>query len=189
MQTRLRIVRQMAPLLAAAALLAACGTSSGGGASPAAAGTPSAAASASASSPVSIETHSGDMGTYLTDGSGKALYLYTPDKTTKSTCNGPCAGIWPPLTTTGTATATGDAKSALLGTTTRDDGTKQVTYNGHPLYYFAGDKSAGETKGQGVMKIWWLVNGSGAEITAAAAKPAAASSSSSSSSAAGGGWS
>jgi hypothetical protein len=106
---------------------------------------------------------------------------------------------------TGTLTATGGAKASDLGTITRSDGTKQVTYDGHPLYYFVGDSAAGQTNGQGSDNFgakWWLVAPSGAEITgtdtaAAAAAPAPApatssapsSSSSSSSSNAGGGWS
>src|SRR6202042_1288036 len=81
----------------------------------------------------------------------------------------------------GTVTAAGSAKSSDLGTITRSDGTKQVTYDGHPLYYFAGDSGAGQANGQGSDNFgakWWLVASTGAEITAssdtAAAAPAAA---------------
>ena len=106
---------------------------------------------------------------------------------------------------TGTLTATGGAQASDLGTITRPGGSKQATYDGHPLYYFVGDSAAGQTNGQGSDNFgakWWLVAPSGAQITgtdtaAAAAAPAPApatssapsSSSSSSSSNAGGGWS
>ncbi len=100
---------------------------------------------------------------------------------------------------TGTLTAAGSAKASDLGTITRSDGTKQVTYDGHPLYYFVGDSAAGQTNGQGSDNFgakWWLVAPSGAEITgtdtaaaAAAPAPAPATSSAPSSSNAGGGWS
>ena len=78
---------------------------------------------------------------------------------------------------TGTLTATGGAKASDLGTITRSDGTKQVTYDGHPLYYFVGDSAAGQTNGQGSDNFgakWWLVAPSGAEITASETAAAAA---------------
>jgi predicted lipoprotein with Yx(FWY)xxD motif len=111
------------------------------------------------------------MGTYLTDGTGRTIYLWVKDPTGKSMCEGPCAKYWPPVTAVGTVTAGGSAVSADLGTITRSDGTKQVTYNGHPLYYFLGDASTpGKTTGQGSDGFgakWWLVAPSGASITAA----------------------
>jgi predicted lipoprotein with Yx(FWY)xxD motif len=107
------------------------------------------------------------MGTYLTGASGRALYLWVADKGTKSVCNGACAGVWPPLTTKGTPSASGGAVSSDLGTTTRSDGTQQVTYKGHPLYYYVADKGAGQTTGQGSNSFgakWWLVAPSGSSI-------------------------
>ena len=199
--------------LGAAVLVAACGSSassSTGATGAAASGTPAGASSsssgaASASGGTVIETASSSAGTFLVSGSGRAVYLWSKDTGDMSNCTGACAGAWPPVT--GSATASGGAKASDLGTITRSDGTKQVTYDGHPLYYFVGDSAAGQTNGQGSDNFgakWWLVAPSGAEITgtdtaAAAAAPAPApatssapsssnSSSSSSSSNAGGGW-
>jgi predicted lipoprotein with Yx(FWY)xxD motif len=105
----------------------------------------------------------------LTAGSGKAVYLWVKDTGDMSNCNGACAGAWPPVTTTGTPTAAGSAKASDIGTITRSDGTKQVTYDGHPLYYFAGDSGAGSATGQGSDSFgakWWLVNPAGSDVTA-----------------------
>jgi predicted lipoprotein with Yx(FWY)xxD motif len=139
----------------------------------------------------------------LTNGSGKAVYLWVKDTGAMSNCNGACAGAWPPVTTTGAATATGGAKASDIGTITRSDGTKQVTYDGHPLYYFSGDSGPGMASGQGSDAFgakWWLVTPAGSDVTAsvstftaaasgaAPAAPAAPASSPASSSA-GGSWS
>jgi predicted lipoprotein with Yx(FWY)xxD motif len=143
-----------------------------------------------------ISTHAGSAGTFLTDG-GRAVYLWAKDGTNMSACTGACAQAWPPVPATGTLTATGGAQASDLGTITRSDGTKQVTYDGHALYYFVGDSAAGQTNGQGSDNFgakWWLVAPSGAKITAsdtatAAAAPAPAPSATSGTSNAGGGWS
>jgi predicted lipoprotein with Yx(FWY)xxD motif len=181
----------------ASALLAA-GCSSAATAAPSspssapAAGSP---ASASTTGTV-ISTHAGSGGTFLTDG-GRTVYLWAKDGTNMSACTGACASAWPPVPATGTPTATGGAQASDLGTITRSDGTKQVTYDGHALYFFAGDSAAGQTNGQGSDSFgakWWLVAPSGAKITAsdtaaAAAAQAPASSATSGTSNAGGGWS
>ena len=90
------------------------------------------------------------LGRILVDSRGKTLYLWAHDKGAKSTCYGQCAAYWPPLTTAGRPIARSGARSELLGTTRRADGRMQVTYNHHPLYYFAGDKRAGQTAGEGL---------------------------------------
>ena len=144
-----------------------------------------------------IESHAGSGGAFLTDGSGRAVYLWAKDGMNMSACSGACAAAWPPVPATGKLTATGGAKASDLGTITRSDGTKQATYDGHPLYYFVGDSAAGQTNGQGSDNFgakWWLVASSGAEITAAdtaaaANAPAPSAPSASGSSNAGGGWS
>lgn len=121
-----------------------------------------------------VGTASGPLGTYLVDKSGRALYLWVKDSAGPSQCSGSCAAVWPPLTTTGTPTATGKAIQADLGTFRRADGTVQVTYHGWPLYYFAQDTRAGETSGQGNDGFgakWWLMAPSGSEITGAASAP------------------
>ena len=158
-----------------ALLVAAC--SSGGSSSsaapaassPAAAGASSAAASGGGSGSTVITTATSSGNTFLTDGSGRAVYLWVKDTGSTSNCTGACAGAWPPVMATGTVTAAGSAKSSDLGTTTRSDGTKQVTYDGHPLYYYVGDPGAGTATGQGSDGFgakWWLVAPSGSDVTA-----------------------
>jgi predicted lipoprotein with Yx(FWY)xxD motif len=114
-----------------------------------------------------ITTASASGMTFLTDGNGHAVYLWVKDTGDASQCSGACAGAWPPVT--GTPTAGGSVKASDLGTITRSDGTKQVTYDGHPLYYFAGDSAAGQANGQGSDSFgakWWLVSPAGADVTA-----------------------
>jgi predicted lipoprotein with Yx(FWY)xxD motif len=165
-------VRIAAPLAASALLAAGCSSSSTAS-PPAAGGASSSAASTggSATGAAKVETHSGPDGTYLTDASGRTLYLFMADSGGTSNCNGTCAAVWPPLTTTGAPTAGSGASAADLGTITRSDGTKQVTYSGHPLYYFAQDASAGQLTGQGNPGFgakWWIVSPTGAAITTTA---------------------
>jgi predicted lipoprotein with Yx(FWY)xxD motif len=128
-----------------------------------------------------VKTAKGSGGTYLAGPDGRALYLWVADTGDKSVCSGACAKAWPPLLTKGTPAAGSGVTSSDLGTTMRSDGTEQVTYKGHPLYYFIVDRSAGSTKGQGSDSFgakWWLVAPSGTAITkSAAAQPAASSSS------------
>jgi predicted lipoprotein with Yx(FWY)xxD motif len=156
--------RNVAALAAAAAFfLAACG---GGAAAiaptsaPIAAPTaaPSTAAAAGAVNQVKL-AQDAKLGGYLTGGDGKALYLLTKDSANTTTCTGACAGAWPPFELDPGATVkAGDGVTGTLATITRaDDGKSQVTYNGIPLYYFAGDKAAGDVTGQGVKSVWFLV--------------------------------
>jgi predicted lipoprotein with Yx(FWY)xxD motif len=165
--------------VAAGLLAAACGTaagSTGGGST--AAGTPASSGSTTATV---IESHAGSAGAFLTNSSGRAVYLWTADGMNKSTARGPVLGAWPPVTTKGHVTAANGAKAADLGTITRSDGSKQVTYLGHPLYYFAGDSGSGQTNGQGSNGFgakWWLVAPAGTKITAADSAAGAGSSSS-----------
>ena len=195
---------------AAAVLVAACasGTSSTGAAAgsssaPAASGSAAAGGSSSGSSVITTATASG--GTILTDGSGRAVYLWAKDSGGMSSCTGACAGAWPPVTASGTVTASGGAKSSDLGTITRSDGTKQVTYDGHPLYYYVGDSGPGMSSGQGSDQFgakWWLVAPTGSDVTASVSSftvsggssgsggsaPAAPSAPAPASSSAAGGW-
>ena len=145
--------------------------------SPGASSTPSQAATASASpaasvqasngATVSLKTISGIPGKVLVGSNGRTLYLFEADKNSKSTCSGACATGWPPDTATGTPRAGSGVRQSLLTTIKRPDGTKQVTYNGHPLYYFAGDTSAGDANGQGSKAFgaeWYAVNASGDKV-------------------------
>jgi predicted lipoprotein with Yx(FWY)xxD motif len=157
-------------LVGVALVIAACGSSSSSSTASSAAATRSAASSATGASavPVTISTATGPDGTYLTGGSGRALYMWVGDDIGKSNCSGSCAMAWPPLTTSATPHASNGVTAADLGTITRSDGSKQVTYKGHPLYYFAVDTGPGTTKGQGSDSFgakWWLVAPSGAAIT------------------------
>ncbi|WP_084284528.1 COG4315 family predicted lipoprotein [Solirubrobacter soli] len=114
-----------------------------------------------------VKTRHGKLGTFLVDGKGRTLYLFQKDKTSTSRCTGDCATAWPPLLTTGKPTAGGTVKKGLLGTTKRADGTTQVTYNHHPVYLFANDKKAGDTKGQAVRAFgakWYVMSPSGKKI-------------------------
>jgi predicted lipoprotein with Yx(FWY)xxD motif len=159
------------PLAVALLAAAACSSSASSSSSSAAtsSGTPASAPGSSASGTV-ITTANSSAGAFLTNGSGRAIYLLTADSKDKSTCSGTCASLWPPVTTTGAPTAAGGANAGDLGTITRSDGTKQVTYDGHPLYNFSSDTGAGTDKGQGISAFggkWWLVAPSGASITAA----------------------
>jgi predicted lipoprotein with Yx(FWY)xxD motif len=107
-------------------------------------------ASGSADNGSLVKVGSSSLGRVLVDAHGKTLYIWAHDKGTKSTCNGDCAEYWPPLLTRGKPLAAGGAKAALLGTTRRSNGRIQVTYAGHPLYYFVQDTKAGQTKGEGL---------------------------------------
>jgi predicted lipoprotein with Yx(FWY)xxD motif len=107
------------------------------------------------------------LGKVLVGNQGRTLYLFEGDKGTTSTCNGTCASAWPPATTSSTARAGTGLSASLLGTTTRRDGTRQVTYGGHPLYYFSGDTAAGQTAGQNLHQFgadWYVVGASGKKV-------------------------
>ena len=152
-----------------------CASSSKPAASSAATGG-TASAAVAASGPAVVATVDGAMGAILTDGAGRTLYLWLGDPSSTSMCTGQCATYWPPLLTSGAPTVGGMADSKLLATSKRADGTTQVTYAGHPVYYFSGDKTAGATDGQGKNAfgyLWWVVSPAGAGITSAGASPSA----------------
>jgi predicted lipoprotein with Yx(FWY)xxD motif len=119
-----------------------------------------------------VATAKGTDGTYLVGPSGRPLYLWVADSHDKSVCTGACAQVWPPVTTTSSPVAAGAVTASQLGTIARSGATKQVTYDGHPLYYFASDTSKGSLTGQGNDTFgakWWLVAPSGQAITKTAA--------------------
>jgi len=190
----------VAALATTALIIAGCGSSSSSSSSAAAA--PAAAtsaasttSSAAAATGVTIKTAKDSAGTYLAGPNGHALYLWVADSGGKSACSGACAHAWPPLVTKGNPSAGSGVNASDLGTIMRSDGTEQVTYKGHPLYYFIADTSAGSTRGQGSEGFgakWCLIAPSGTAITAGATASASYSGSSSgggsSSSSSGGGW-
>ena len=114
-----------------------------------------------------VSTAGGELGEHLVGPNGHTLYLFEKDTGSTSTCTGACAAAWPPLVTTGAPTAGGAADAGLLGTTKRPDGTMEVTYGGHPLYYYSGDAAPGDTAGQEVDAFgaeWYAVAPSGEAV-------------------------
>lgn len=138
-----------AAVIAAALSVAACGSSSSSSSGPASA--PPSAASGSTSSASALKTTTIDGTTVLTNTQGFTLYMFAPDSSTASKCDGSCAQIWPPVT--GPVIA-GPGISGTLGTIKRADGATQATYNGHPLYAYAGDTQPGQAKGNGIKGVW-----------------------------------
>jgi predicted lipoprotein with Yx(FWY)xxD motif len=107
------------------------------------------------------------LGRILVDSKGITLYDFVKDKGTTSVCYGACAALWPPLITHGKPIAGPGVRASLLGTTKRKDGKLEVTYGGHPLYYFVSDRKPGQTTGQGVNQFggpWWVLSPAGKEI-------------------------
>jgi predicted lipoprotein with Yx(FWY)xxD motif len=159
-------------------------TPAAAGSSAAAAGSSAAAAGSSAAAggtTLDVHTMSGQQ--VVTNSKGFTLYWFAPDTSTTSKCTGSCATFWPPVK--GPATA-GSGVTGTLGTITRSDGTTQATYDGHPLYTFAGDTAPGQAKGNGKN----LSGGLWYEMTVSGAKPAvgAAASASAAASTKGGGY-
>jgi predicted lipoprotein with Yx(FWY)xxD motif len=116
------------------------------------------------------------LGSVLVDSEGMTVYDFTVDEGMKSNCYGGCEGVWPPVTTTGKPTAGEGAMASALGTTKRKDGTLQVTYDGHPLYTYSGDKGPGEATGNEVEGTWFVLDAKGAQVkgqpTGGGAEPA-----------------
>jgi len=97
------------------------------------------------------------VGKYLTDTEGKTLYWFTKDSPGKSTCAGACVEKWPVYFRETVATPK-NIEAKDFGTITRDDGKKQTTFRGYPLYYWVNDKQPGDTTGQGVNNVWFVIN-------------------------------
>ena len=170
-----------AGLAALALAVSACGSSSSSsaasGSTPAAAGSsPAASASASNSGGTTLTAKTIGSQQVLTNSAGFTLYWFAPDTSTTSKCTGSCATYWPPVK--GPATA-GSGVTGTLGTITRSDGTTQATYDGHPLYTYAGDTAPGQAKGNGLNVsggLWYEMTVSGATPAAGASASASATS-------------
>ncbi|WP_026411079.1 COG4315 family predicted lipoprotein [Actinomadura oligospora] len=110
----------------------------------------------------------GNLGKVLVDGKGRTVYLFEKDHGTTSSCSGACAAVWPPVITTGKPQAGSGAKASMLGTTSRSGGKTQVTYGGHPLYYYTPDAGMkGSAKGQGLNQFgggWYVVSPAGKKV-------------------------
>jgi predicted lipoprotein with Yx(FWY)xxD motif len=162
----LRLGWSVAGLAALALVAAACsgGGSSGGGlygGGPATTSAPKAAAA-------TVDLRGSKLGKILVDAQGHTLYLFEADKAGRSACDGACASAWPPYLSTGAPQAGTGVTGALLGGSRRGDGGgTQVTYHGHPLYYYAGDSQPGDTTGQGLNQFgakWYVLASSGDKL-------------------------
>ncbi len=109
-------------------------------------------------------TQTEKLGNILADGDGHTLYVFMKDTKDTSNCTDKCEVAWPPLLTLDQPTLKEGVATSLISTTLRKDGTVQVTYNGRPVYYFFKDQAPGDTTGQGVGKVWWVVSGEGNPI-------------------------
>lgn len=162
---------------AVALLAAACGSTSSpssssgsGGSTSAPASTSTAGTTSGSSSASGIKTASTSKGTVLVNSKGHTLYWFVIDTPTKSNCNGSCATYWPPVLGKPTMAA-GASLTGKFGTIKRSNGQLQATYNGHPLYTYVGDNSAGQVHGNGVNTsggLWWAMTPSGAKLSSAA---------------------
>jgi predicted lipoprotein with Yx(FWY)xxD motif len=159
------------PLVSAS--IVACG---GGGTSDRAT-RPSLKTSSGQSATVGLADNAG-LGEVLVDTGGRTLYLFQKDATGKSACAAACAAAWPPVRAKGEPLAAQGLTSSKLGITTRPDGTRQVTYGGHPLYRYVGDTHAGDANGQGLTAFgaaWYAVSSAGTVVTHPGSNPSSAS--------------
>jgi predicted lipoprotein with Yx(FWY)xxD motif len=156
-----------APPASATSASASAAPSSSASASAASGSAPAAAAPSATQHADMLRLGSTGLGSILTDGTGRTVYLFEKDAGTTSTCYGACAGYWPPVTTAGAPGSTGGLDATMLGTSMRSDGSRQVTYAGHPLYYFAGDRQPGSTQGEGLKNFgggWYVLDAHGVKI-------------------------
>ena len=120
------------------------------------------------SGPVTVKTAAGRYGRILVDAQGRTLYLFTRDTSATSRCAGACAQAWPPYLVRAKGRGAGGANSSLVGVARRRDGSQQLTYRGHPLYYYVGDRKAGQILCQDVEEYgghWWVVSPTGHPVT------------------------
>ena len=162
-RTPLTLLASAAVIPLTALALAGCG---GGNDATAASPSPK----TSSGKPATLGVESSSLGKILDDAEGRTLYVFQADTGTTSNCSGACATNWPPLTSAKPTVGKG-ASASMVGTTKRSDGKTQVTYNGHPLYTFAGDSGPGDTSGQGVKAfggLWYALSPVGQQVTASA---------------------
>jgi predicted lipoprotein with Yx(FWY)xxD motif len=161
----------IAPLGAAVALAACGGTATSKSAGPVSSGAAPASGASGSAAPgqagIQLSVRSSQYGRILRDGNNRTIYLFTHDRSTSSTCAGACASAWPPVLTGGAPSAGTRLSARLLGTTHRSDGTLQVTYGGHPLYYYVNDVKPGQILCQNVDEFggtWLVVSPQGSAI-------------------------
>jgi predicted lipoprotein with Yx(FWY)xxD motif len=159
-------MRRLLAIAGATVAIAVVATGCGGKTSSSSSSAP-ASSSAAATAGATVAVKGSKLGAILVDGNGRTLYLFEKDKGTTSSCYGACAGGWPPDTTNGASRAGAGVSASLLGTTTRTDGKTEVTYHGHPLYYFAGDLKPGDTNGEGLNAFgaeWYVLSAAGNKV-------------------------
>ena len=162
--------RSLSTILATAAVVPACifaATGCGGGGSSKASSTTPPRTADGRPATLGLESN-GNLGKILADGRGRTVYLFQRDTSTRSTCTGECATQWPPVRDAGRVLGGTGTMAAKLGTTPRSDGVRQVTYNGHPVYLFIGDRQAGDTNGQGINAFgggWFAVDPAGNQVS------------------------
>jgi predicted lipoprotein with Yx(FWY)xxD motif len=125
------------------------------------------AAAQPAARSATVTTARTGLGRILVNGSGRSLYLFEKDTRGRSACSGACAAYWPPLLANGRSVAIEGAKPSLLGSIRRADGSRQVSYAGHPLYFFSGDTKRGQTTGEGLQDFgagWYVLTPAGKKI-------------------------
>jgi predicted lipoprotein with Yx(FWY)xxD motif len=173
----LRFALLAAATLAVGIAAAGCGGSSSSSPAPASGGTSASSSGSSggygyggggggssSATAVTLKAASSPLGTILVDQDGKTLYLFEADSKNKSNCSGGCLNLWPPIMANGKATAGSGVTAGMIGTAT---GSSQVTYAGHPLYWFSGDTNAGDTNGQGLDDFggeWYAISPAGAAV-------------------------
>jgi predicted lipoprotein with Yx(FWY)xxD motif len=181
-----------AGLAAAVVALAACGTTSPSSTDPAPS-SPAAAANVQANTSgriVTIKEFRTSKGTVLATAGGFTLYWFAKDTPTQSNCTGSCAMYWPPVIGTPRAAA-GTSLPHGFGTIKRANGQTQATYDGHPLYTYAGDTAAGQVSGNAIRAsggLWWAVTPSGAVLGKSKAKAKSGGSGGGSGGSSGGSW-
>jgi predicted lipoprotein with Yx(FWY)xxD motif len=159
-------------LAAVGVLAAGCGNGSGsGGYGSGGSGGTTSPVGSGPSGVATVAAASTRLGMVLVDGSGRTLYLFEKDQPNRSACAGACVAAWPVDQSSGTPKVGSGVKASLLGTIKRGDGATQVTYNQHPLYYYAGDSQPGQHNGQGVNAFgatWFVVAPAGAAVSGGA---------------------
>lgn len=166
MKTTTRLIIAVTTTALATLALAGCSSTASS-----ASGTGSPPTPAASSAPAELSTSSGTLGEIIVDGTGMTAYKFDKDtqNAPSSVCSGPCATLCPAITTTA-LTPVVKGVTGAIGTITGVDGGKQITINGWPIYTFAKDLKAGDTAGQGVRGVWWVLSPAGVKIDTPAAK-------------------
>jgi predicted lipoprotein with Yx(FWY)xxD motif len=158
---RTSILASLSLVILIALTVAACGGSGGANAS-------STTAATSSGSPPTVRVENSALGEILVDTQGRTLYLFKADSRGVSACDGACTAAWPPLLAPGNPHVAGGANVSLLSTIQRSGGARQLAYNGHPLYLYAGDQKPGDVNGQGVTAFgapWYALSPTGNQVT------------------------